>query len=119
MSNFLTQFSSGNIFVDAGVMTMTLSMILIAVAVSTRLRDSRKGDVDPAHDVEAVEVVALPLSAVSLATLVIAGIITGTLMSVAQCILVILASLACAAPFIINFALTLIQREKEKSDSDV
>ena len=118
MSNFLTQFSSGNAFVDVGFMTMTLSMILIAVAVSTRLSDSRKGDAEPERDTEVIEIVALLLSATSLATLVIARIITDTPMTVAQCLLVILASIVCAAPFIVNFVLTRVKQKKEQHDGN-
>ena len=118
MSNFLTQFSSGDVVVDASFITMIISMILLDVAASIRLNARLKYDAEPAGDVESIEIVALIMCAISLAILVIAGLITDTPMSVAQCILVIVASLACAAPLIINFALMRLRHAEEQSDSD-
>lgn len=112
MSDFLTKLSSGSVSVDAGFIALIISMILFGVSSSIRLRARHKDNADPKGDVEIIEVIALIMCAISFAILVTAELATNTLMSVAQCIIVILASAVCAAPFIVNFALTLLRRNK-------
>ena len=118
MSNFVTQFSSGSVAVDAGFVAMIISMALACVATSIRLNVRHNDDVESKYDFEVAEIVALIMCAISLALLATAGIVTDTSMTVAQCILVILASVACVAPFIVNFVLTRLRHDKEQSDSD-
>lgn len=118
MSNFLTQFSSGNAVVDIGFIALIISMVLTCVATSIRLSARHSVDVESKYDVKVAEIVALIMCAISLALLATAGIVTDTSMTVAQCILVILASVVCAAPFIVNFVLTRLRHDKEQSDND-
>lgn len=112
MSNFLTALSSGSVSVDVGFVALMISMILFRVSTLLRLRAHHKDNAEPKGDVESIEIIALIMCAISFAILVTAEVATDALMSVAQCILVILVSAACAAPFIVNFALTLLRRNK-------
>lgn len=112
MSNFLTALSSGSVSVDVGFVALMISMILFGVSASIRLRARHKDNVEPKGEVESIEIVALIMCAISFAILVTAELATDTLMSVAQCALVILASVVCAAPFIVDFALTRLRRNK-------
>lgn len=112
MSNFLTALSSGSVSVDVGFVALIISMILFGVSALIRLRTRHKDNTEPKGDAERIEAVALIMCAISFAILVTAEVATDTLMSVAQCILVMLASAACAVPFIVNFALTLLRRNK-------